>query len=186
MMDYRKIITIEPGKRSGKPCIRGLRMTVSDVLEYLASGMTVGEILVDFPDLHGRRYSSLPGLRRRTRAAIGLRPGRMKLLFDQNFSHRLATMLLSEYPESEHVRDMGLSEADDLVIWRYAADQGFTIVSKDSDFQQRAMPEGHPPKVVWLRLGNCATSAVLVALRDRQANVIAFSVDPTTSYLVLS
>ena len=50
-MDYRTIITIEPGKRSGKPCIRGLRMTVSDVLEYLASGMTVAEILDDFPDL---------------------------------------------------------------------------------------------------------------------------------------
>ena len=50
-MDYRDIITIEPGKRSGKPCIRGLRMTVTDVLEYLASGMSVDEILEDFPDL---------------------------------------------------------------------------------------------------------------------------------------
>ncbi len=51
VMDYRDIITIEPGKRSGKPCIRGLRMTVQDVLEYLASGMTEQEILDDFPDL---------------------------------------------------------------------------------------------------------------------------------------
>lgn len=51
MVDYRKIITIEPGKRSGKPCIRGLRITVGDVLEYLAGGMTVEEILGDFPDL---------------------------------------------------------------------------------------------------------------------------------------
>jgi uncharacterized protein (DUF433 family) len=50
-MDYRKIITIEPGKRSGKPCIRGMRMTVYDVLEYLASGMTQDEILEDFPYL---------------------------------------------------------------------------------------------------------------------------------------
>lgn len=50
-MDYSKIITIEPGKRSGKPCIRGTRMTVTDVLEYLASGMSEGEILADFPDL---------------------------------------------------------------------------------------------------------------------------------------
>ena len=50
-MDYRDIITIEPGKRSGQPCIRGLRITVQDVLEYLASGMTEGEILDDFPDL---------------------------------------------------------------------------------------------------------------------------------------
>jgi len=50
-MDYRKIITIEPGKRSGKPCIRGMRMTVYDVLEYLAGGMTQEEILEDFPYL---------------------------------------------------------------------------------------------------------------------------------------
>ena len=50
-MDYREIITIEPGKRSGQPCIRGLRMTVQDVLEYLAAGMSEAEILDDFPDL---------------------------------------------------------------------------------------------------------------------------------------
>ncbi len=50
-MDYSKIITIEPDKRSGKPCIRGLRMTVTDVLEYLAGGMTPEEIVDEFPDL---------------------------------------------------------------------------------------------------------------------------------------
>jgi uncharacterized protein (DUF433 family) len=50
-MNYSDIITIEPGKRSGKPCIRGMRITVSDVLEYLASGMTETEILRDFPEL---------------------------------------------------------------------------------------------------------------------------------------
>ncbi len=50
-MDYRDIITIEPGKRGGKPCIRGLRITVYDVLDYLASGMSDDEILLDFPDL---------------------------------------------------------------------------------------------------------------------------------------
>ena len=74
-MDYSKIITIEPGKRSGKPCIRGMRITVTDVLEYLASGMTHAEILADFPDLteediraclafaadRERKLASLPG-----------------------------------------------------------------------------------------------------------------------------
>ena len=50
-MDYRSIITLEPGKRSGKPCIRGMRITVQDVLEYLAGGMTVEEVLADFPYL---------------------------------------------------------------------------------------------------------------------------------------
>jgi uncharacterized protein (DUF433 family) len=50
-MDYQRIITIEPDKRSGKPCIRGTRMTVTDVLEYLAGGMTQEELLAEFPDL---------------------------------------------------------------------------------------------------------------------------------------
>jgi len=51
-MDYQSVITLEPGKRGGKPCIRGLRITVYDVLEYLASGMSEEEILADFPDLN--------------------------------------------------------------------------------------------------------------------------------------
>lgn len=51
VMDYRRIITLEPGKRSGKPCIRGMRITVADVLDYLASGMSQAEILGDFPEL---------------------------------------------------------------------------------------------------------------------------------------
>ena len=60
-VDYRSVITIEPDKRSGQPCIRGLRMTVHDVLDYLASGMTHAEILSDFPDL---TFISLPWLPR--------------------------------------------------------------------------------------------------------------------------
>ena len=51
MIDYKKYITIEPGKRSGKPCIRGMRITVFDVLSYLAAGMTIQEIVEDFPEL---------------------------------------------------------------------------------------------------------------------------------------
>ncbi len=51
MVDYRKIITIEPGKRGGKPCIRGIRITVGDVLGWLAAGMTYQEIIADYPDL---------------------------------------------------------------------------------------------------------------------------------------
>ena len=50
-MDYSRYITIEPGKRSGQPCIRGMRITVQDVLEYLAGGMTPEEVLADFPEL---------------------------------------------------------------------------------------------------------------------------------------
>ena len=58
-MDYRDRITLEPGKRNGKPCIRGLRLTVSDVLDYLAGGMTEAEILVDFPELEPADFRAI-------------------------------------------------------------------------------------------------------------------------------
>jgi len=58
-MDYRERITIEPGKRGGKPCIRGLRITVYDVLEYLAAGMTPEQVLADFPDLEAEDISAV-------------------------------------------------------------------------------------------------------------------------------
>jgi len=58
-MDYRERITIEPGKRGGKPCIRGLRITVYDILDYLAAGMTTAQILDDFPDLEPEDISAV-------------------------------------------------------------------------------------------------------------------------------
>lgn len=63
MTDYREYITIEPGKRSGKACVRGMRITVQDVLSYLATGMSHKEIIDDFPELTQKRYSCLPGVR---------------------------------------------------------------------------------------------------------------------------
>lgn len=110
----------------------------------------------------------------------------MNLLFDQNLSPRLVALLASEYSGSQHVRNVGLGAADDETVWHYAAGQGLTIVSKDSDFQQRALLYGHPPKVVWIRLGNCSTTSVATLLQTRQADVLAFTSDPTTSFLVLS
>ena len=62
----------------------------------------------------------------------------MKLLFDQNLSHKLVVQLAAEFPGSAHVRDCGLSRAPDPELWSYAAAQGFVIVSKDVDFQQRS------------------------------------------------
>ena len=110
----------------------------------------------------------------------------MKLLFDENLSHRLVSLLASEYPGSAHVRDVGLKAADDQAVWEHAALHGFAIVSKDSDFQQRSVLYGHPPKVVWVRLGNCATAAIVALLQTRQSDLLAFEADATASLLVLS
>lgn len=110
----------------------------------------------------------------------------MKLLFDQNLSPRLVGLLAAEFPGSAHVRDIGMAAAPDPAVWAHAAAGGFTVVSKDTDFQQRALLYGHPPKVVWVRLGNCSTAAVAALLRFRLADVQAFVADPAASFLALS
>ena len=110
----------------------------------------------------------------------------MRLLFDQNLSHRLCSALAREFPSSAHVRDLGLERADDLTIWTFAREQGYTIVSKDEDFRQRSFLYGHPPKVVWLRVGNCSTEQVVEILRLHANNLAAFGADPEAAFLVLS
>ena len=72
----------------------------------------------------------------------------MKLLLDQNLSPRLLPALESLYPGSSHVRLIGLRDAGDDAIWDYARDHDFIIVSKDSDFHQRSLLFGFPPKVI--------------------------------------
>jgi predicted nuclease of predicted toxin-antitoxin system len=110
----------------------------------------------------------------------------MKLLFDENLSPRLVGLLGAEFPGSEHVRSVGLASAPDPTVWHYAAAQGLVIVSKDSDFQHRALLLGHPPKMVWVRLGNCSTAAVAALLRARLGDILAFDADPTASLLALA
>jgi predicted nuclease of predicted toxin-antitoxin system len=110
----------------------------------------------------------------------------VKLLFDQNLSFRLARILDDVYPGSAHVRPLGMDQADDAAIWQYAAANGFVIVSKDSDFYQRSMVYGSPPKVVWLRIGNCSTGQVADLLRARVADVEAFANDASSTILALS
>ncbi len=110
----------------------------------------------------------------------------MKLLFDQNLSHRLVSHLAAEFPGSLHVREVNMATAPDSDVWPYAAANGLVIVSKDTDFQQRALLYGPPPKVIWIRLGNCSTGVVFNLLRSRLADILAFEADPAASFLALS
>jgi predicted nuclease of predicted toxin-antitoxin system len=110
----------------------------------------------------------------------------VKLLFDQNLSHRLVPALADLFPGSSHVRDHGLERADDPVVWAFAKANGLTIVSKDDDFHQRSFLYGHPPKVIWLRLGNCSTSRIEAALRQHLAEIKRFEADATAAFLVIS
>jgi len=90
------------------------------------------------------------------------------------------------YPGSVHVRQLNLQAADDEAVWRHAATAGFAIVTKDDDFRQRGFVRGGPPKVIWVRLGNCTTDEVEALLRARNADVLAFEADPTAALLVLT
>ena len=80
----------------------------------------------------------------------------MKLLFDQNLSHRLCNRLADLGVTLVHVRTEGLEAADDARVWDHAAEHDLTIVNKDADFNNRAFLYGPPPKVVWIRRGNCS------------------------------
>lgn len=98
----------------------------------------------------------------------------MKLLFDENLAPRLATALSDLYAGSVHLTECGLRGASDEVVWQYAVENGFAIVSKDSDFAYRSFLRGSPPKVIWLRIGNCTTLRADFVLRNAVERVNSF------------
>ena len=110
----------------------------------------------------------------------------MKLLFDQNLSSRLVVALTDFYPESRHVRDIGLQAAIDEEVWSYALRHGLTIVSKDIDFHQRSLLFGSPPQVIWIALGNCSTDEIATLLRSRHKDVLAFERNVEAAFLILT
>jgi predicted nuclease of predicted toxin-antitoxin system len=101
----------------------------------------------------------------------------MKLLFDQNLSFRLCQNVADLFPESSHVRLLGLSEAGDLALWDYAKTNGFTIVSQDADFAEMAVLLRPSPKVIWLRVGNQSTAMISTLLRRHAEFIAAFGKD---------
>ncbi|MEO8821114.1 MAG: DUF5615 family PIN-like protein [Ginsengibacter sp.] len=110
----------------------------------------------------------------------------MKLLFDENLSHELAISLLDIFPGSVHVRNVGLKAASDPDVWEYAKNNELIIVSKDSDMHQRSFVFGYPPKIIWIKLGNCSTSQIEELLRNRFTTIKAFYEDDYASFLILS
>lgn len=109
----------------------------------------------------------------------------MKLLFDQNLSAKLVRQLSDLFPDSKHVKDIALDKADDEMVWNYAREHGFLLVSKDADFHQRSFLYGFPPKVLWVTLGNCSTSEIEKAIRKNNVKIIAFEQDERASFFAL-
>ena len=109
----------------------------------------------------------------------------MRLLFDQNLSPHLVGALSDLFPDSIHVRDVGLQAADDLAVWDYALQHELAIISKDSDFRQRSFLYGQPPKVVWVRRGNCSTREVEAILRSHTVDPLVFEKDEEGAFIAL-
>ncbi len=89
----------------------------------------------------------------------------MKLLFDHNLSPRLVNRLADIFPDSNHVDNLGLAQAEDTEVWIYAKNNSFAIATKDSDYNELLMVRGFPPKIIWIRRGNCSTLEIELMLR---------------------
>jgi predicted nuclease of predicted toxin-antitoxin system len=109
----------------------------------------------------------------------------MKLLLDTNISHRLAADVQDIFPETIHVRFKNFQRSDDREIWNYAGENGYTIVSKDSDFHELSLLFGVPPKVIWIRRGNCSTKEIEEILRTHNQEIQHFETDVDASCLII-
>ncbi|MBN8248287.1 MAG: DUF5615 family PIN-like protein [Verrucomicrobia bacterium] len=107
----------------------------------------------------------------------------MKLLFDQNLSHRLPALLADLFPESAHVRAAALDRAPDDQIWEHARANDFCIVTQDSDFAERSRLYGAPPKVVWLRCGNSTPAQIEAILRHNSVLITELIQNPELHHI---
>ncbi len=109
----------------------------------------------------------------------------MKLLFDENLSPKLSNCVNDLFPNSLHVRDVGMKATTDSVVWNFAKENDFMIVSKDADMHDLSLVFGNPPKVIWLRLGNCSTREVENLLRQNFETIKLFYNNKNLSLLAL-
>ncbi len=101
----------------------------------------------------------------------------MKLLFDQNISFRVANKLKPIFPECGQVRELNLEDKSDREIWDFAKNEDYTIVTFDADFYDLVTLYGHPPKIVWLRVGNTMSDNLITILQNRAELIKAFIMD---------
>jgi predicted nuclease of predicted toxin-antitoxin system len=109
----------------------------------------------------------------------------MRLLFDHNLSPRLVSRLADLFPNSEHIFNIGMAQSADLDVWNYARAQGFTLVSRDSDYNELLILRGFPPKVIWIRRGNCSTAEIEAMLRENIDSINQLSNDEFLGILAL-
>ncbi|MEO8609917.1 MAG: DUF5615 family PIN-like protein [Chloroflexota bacterium] len=109
----------------------------------------------------------------------------MKLLLDNNLSPKLVARLASLYPDSSHVAMLGLDAASDMEVWKSAQREDYCLVTKDSDFNELLASKGFPPKVIWIRLGNCTTAEIAELLQTHHQTIAEFAQDDSAGLLEL-
>lgn len=110
----------------------------------------------------------------------------MKLLFDENLSPKIVAALADVFPDSAHVDRIGLGGGSDDEVWRYAKTNDFMLVSKDSDFYEKSILYGHPPKVIWIRRGNCTNRQIQLLLRNKVEVIAEFYQNPDVSFISIT
>ncbi|HYC89313.1 MAG TPA: DUF5615 family PIN-like protein [Thermoanaerobaculia bacterium] len=109
----------------------------------------------------------------------------MKLLFDHNISHKLVPRLADLFPDSTQTRLLNLSRTNDPQLWLIAKTHGFVFVTKDKDVAELAVLRGAPPKILWLRMGNCKTAVIEQVLRLNFRAIESFVAHPERVVLEL-
>jgi predicted nuclease of predicted toxin-antitoxin system len=109
----------------------------------------------------------------------------VRVLFDEQLSESLLRQLQDLCPDAVHIRQVGLGGAADEVVWQRAIDLGCVLLTKDEDFHRLSVLKGAPPKVVWLRVGNCATDDVEQLVRKHWPRLLVFVDDPVAALLEL-
>jgi predicted nuclease of predicted toxin-antitoxin system len=104
----------------------------------------------------------------------------MKLLLDQNISFRITSKIQDLFPGSKQVRDLGFENSKDSLIWNYAKENNYCIVTFDGDFYDLGLIKGFSPKVIWLRLGNTSTQNIETVLRKNYGLIKTFLSDPNS------
>lgn len=102
----------------------------------------------------------------------------MKLLFDQNISFRVIQRIAQNFPEAVQVREVGLQNKADIEIWAWAKREGYAIVTFDADFYDLTSLYGHPPKIIWLRIGNTSTQNLVDFLNAKSEVISSFIFNP--------
>jgi len=110
----------------------------------------------------------------------------MKLLFDQNVSHRIVTLLEKEFKEARQVRHLKLENSTDNQIWLFARENDYCIVTFDADFIDIATLKGTPPKIIWLRLGNTSTVAIANKIISNKSQIYDFLLSADSAFIEIS